>query len=259
MKKGLVAILLLLFVSSVAAQAISNPGILPGNILYGLDRTMEKIQSGLSGQGIPRARIYMLFADERLAEANALLDKNKNSRVEEMIIEYEDNIAKSNIELDKARSINLNLKPADLQREVNLERNVAVLELILTKAPDSAKPAIERALKNARENTATLKERNKKAGIFPSITGANVILTQEELAQKEEQLRKKEEELNQREEELKGKGLISITGFAVSQEDELTLLKQRMGIIFLITIIGTFIYFYYIFHFRHQDLIKKRK
>ncbi len=260
MKRGLLALLAIILISNTAlAQEITKPGYTPGSIFYGLERAIERMQLGISGSGIPKARLHILFAEERLAEAKALTDKNKPARVNELIVEYEENIAKGEAEIDKAAGIKLDTSQVSEQLEVARNKHIAVLEAILEKVPDSAKQGIERALENAKKHASQLKEKNKKAGLFADILESNEELSQEELKQKAEELRQREEELNEREEEQKGRGLLPITGFTTIQQQEYELLKQRMGIIFLITIIGTLLYFSYINHRRHKELLRKKK
>ncbi len=256
MKLRFIAILAILLVPFVSAQEAASPGILPGSPLYWLDRSVEGMQLGLSGQGIPRARIYLLFAEERLAEAKALQDKSKPARVVEMTDGYEDYIAKAGIEIDKAKRIGIDVSTIINEMDISIDRHIIVLELVLANAPESAKSGIQRALDNVKSNSARLKEQNKKAGVGIDITG-DVVLSQDELRKKQEELARKEEELNKKEEELKGKGLIPITGFVISEQEKYELLKQNAGIIFLITILGTFLYFYYIARKRHRELHAK--
>jgi len=258
MKRGIPFIFAILLISNAAfAQEIIRPGIMPGNPLYGLDKALENLQLGLSGQGIPRAQVYMIFAEERLSEAKSLVDQGRTARLNEMVDDYEDNVAKANLEIGKAAGIGIDVKQIEKQIEIATDKHVVVLELVLSKSPDQAKPGIQRALDNAKEHSAQLKEKNKKAGLFTDITGGDFAWTPEELQKRAEELRKREEEINKKEEQQKGGGLPIITGLTFAENQQLSLLKQRMGIIFLITILGTFLYFHYINHRRHKELVKK--
>ena len=170
MKKEIIAFFIFVFllisiVISVAqtdAPQLVKPGIKPGNLLYRLDLWIETLQLGLSGQGPPRARMYIYFAEERLSEAKALLDENKNDRLIELITIYEDYIANANLEIAKAKKFNLDTTTITKEMDIAIDKQVIALEYILEKSPDSAKPAIQKALDNAKNNSAQLKTQNKK-------------------------------------------------------------------------------------------------
>jgi hypothetical protein len=191
MKRGIPFIFAVLLISNVVfAQEIIRPGILPGNPLYSLDLALENLQLGLSGQGIPRAQVYMIFAEERLSEAKSLLDNGNTARLNEMIDNYEDNVAKANLQVEKVAGIGIDVRQVEKQIEIATDKHVTVLELVLSSAPDQAKPGIQRALDNAKTHSAQLKEKNKKAGLFTDITGGDIVWTQEELQKRAEELRK---------------------------------------------------------------------
>ncbi len=246
MKKVVLLILMILLINGVLAQEdIVNAGIKPGNMFYGLDKAMENFQLAMAGKGIAKARLLVFFAEERLAEAKELSSKNNYKHIDKLMEDYEENINNADVEIERARGIGEDVSSLVKQIEVSTEKHIYVLELVKNKVPDQAKDAIENVLNKAKERQAKQLESRKKAGISVSENP-----TEEELRLKAEELRKKEEELKKKEEQLKGPGLKSITGYSVYSRDDL--LTKRMAWIFLISLTGLFLYFYYINKRRHE-------
>jgi hypothetical protein len=66
---------LILFVSSVTAPAASKvDGALPGELLYRIDRILEDMQLKNARSPEERARLHLIFTQERLQETQALLE-----------------------------------------------------------------------------------------------------------------------------------------------------------------------------------------
>ena len=64
-------------------------------------------------------------------------------------------------------------------------------------------------------------------------------------------------ELKEKEKALQGKGLTIITGLTI--QDRERLLKQRMGLLFIVMIIGLWLYFYYAHKVKHMRYLRSRK
>lgn len=105
MKKILSTIIIALFLTTTtfgtafaaaADSTASTAGITPDSILYPIDKLLEKIQLFLTTNDIDKAKLLVENAEERLAEAQVMLDAGKTTLVESAANDYTDTIEQSN-------------------------------------------------------------------------------------------------------------------------------------------------------------------
>jgi hypothetical protein len=72
--------------------SLPKPGILLGNLFYGLDSLMEKVQVGLTFNPLMKADLLDKIAGERLAESEALVQKDKLELGQETLTKYQDTV-----------------------------------------------------------------------------------------------------------------------------------------------------------------------
>lgn len=63
--------------ASAPAYMLPYPGILPDNPLYKIKVLRDKIWIAITQDPVKKARLYLLFADKKIAMAKALAQKNK--------------------------------------------------------------------------------------------------------------------------------------------------------------------------------------
>ena len=153
MKKLFLTLALLLitaFSLPAPASAATNPGVKPGNFFYFFDTTFEQIGLFFTFSSEKKAEKALAYADERLAEAEAIAGDNNAEAVKTAITNYESNIAlaaeKSKEVQDKEKAENLFTLIAD-----NTLKNQEVLSAVLIKVPEEAKEAIMRAIEASRK------------------------------------------------------------------------------------------------------------
>lgn len=133
-----------------SASAATNPGVKPGNFFYFFDTTFEQISLFFTFSPEKKAEKALAYADERLAEVEALADEQNPNAVKTAITNYESNIAlaaeKSKEVQDKEKAENLFTLIAD-----NTSKNQEVLSAVLVKVPEEAKEAITRAIEASRK------------------------------------------------------------------------------------------------------------
>lgn len=78
------------FASETNADSLSKPGILPGNILYPLDTWAENVRLFFTFNPMKKANLLNEIASERLAESQALVEKDKIELAEDTLVVYED-------------------------------------------------------------------------------------------------------------------------------------------------------------------------
>ncbi len=142
---ALVSILLVVFVIPISASAATNPGIKPGSFFYFFDITFEKIGLFFTFSPEKKVRKALEYANERLAEAEAVAKNNDADATKTAITKYESNIAfaaeKSKDVLEKGKAQVLLASIAD-----NISKNQKILADLLNKAPDGAEEVVTKAI-----------------------------------------------------------------------------------------------------------------
>ncbi len=154
MKKSAIVISLLIlgifFASPVSASADTKAGIKPGSFFYFFDTTFEKIGLFFAFSPEKKAQKALEYADERLAEIQAIEEEKNPDAIKAAITNYESNVAlateKSKEVKDKGQAENLlNLITN------NASKNQEVLSAVLIKVPEEAKEAITQAIEASKK------------------------------------------------------------------------------------------------------------
>lgn len=148
MKRGLIFSLLLVLLLSMQARAeeLPQPGWLPDHPFYIIKRIGENIKLWLAFDPTTKARIRLEIAATRLAELNASVESGKLQYVERLREEYEWETNKTEEELNVTFGLGRN-ETTLAEHICNMTyKHVEVLQGVLEKAPDQAKPTIERVI-----------------------------------------------------------------------------------------------------------------
>ncbi len=172
MRKKFIAIAMLgVFLFSGAANAQINglplAGTTPGSPLFFLDRFFEDVSIFFTFGEANKARRYLAFAEERLAETQALAERQDDKNTAKAADIYEEQFAKAKERAERAGEI-------DLEAEVTsaTTRHLSVFDQVLERAPEQAREHIraakERTMTGQIEALRGIAERNPKraAGIF---------------------------------------------------------------------------------------------
>jgi hypothetical protein len=140
---GLIALLL---ITSVTAQELAKPWLLPDNPFYPFQRVIERIQLMLTFDPEAKARLHLQFAERRLAELNEEIAKNQTQYMKGLYNDYEIEINETGKEVNATKGLGRNV--TELAEHVSnaTYKHVLVLERVLEKVPDQAKPSIEHAI-----------------------------------------------------------------------------------------------------------------
>ncbi|MBI2574934.1 hypothetical protein HYV82_03545 [Candidatus Woesearchaeota archaeon] len=123
-----------------AETAFSDPGLLPGHPLYFLKAAKEKVQLLVEFDREKKASLHLRMAGKRLAEARALADRNMTGKAKESVMRFE-----SEVELSDEGNGSVR------ERQEMLGKSGIMLQLLLDRLPEEAKPAIEKALNRSIE------------------------------------------------------------------------------------------------------------
>ena len=148
----------LVFVAPIQVSAATNAGVKPGSFFYFFDTTFENVGLFFTFDPEKKAQKALEYADERLAEIEAVAEEKNPDVVKTAIANYESNIAlateKSKEVKDKGQAEILFTSIAD-----NSSRNQEVLAAILIKVPEEAKEAITRAIEMSRKGQEEVTKR----------------------------------------------------------------------------------------------------
>jgi hypothetical protein len=133
-------------VTNAAAQAA-----IPGDALYPLKTTLEQTRLSLAGDAGDRAQMKIGFADERLAEIEALIKEGRFPEVSRAVLSFEADINSAILELESVSKTDP-ARAGRIASEITaaLTRYAQALSVAAASAPESVRPEVERALDTTR-------------------------------------------------------------------------------------------------------------
>ncbi len=133
-------------VAVVAQEELPRAGTTPDSWLYGLDRAWERIRMFFTFNRADKAKLHLQFAGERLAEANEMVRRGKPEFIQDLMKEHEAEINQTENEVEGLRVLGRNIT-ALVEHVSNVTyKHILVLEEVLEKVPEQAKPAIAKAI-----------------------------------------------------------------------------------------------------------------
>ncbi|MBT3643127.1 hypothetical protein HN532_04095 [archaeon] len=148
MKKILTLLILpIMFISlvPVSVSADTNAGVGPNSFFYFFDTTFEKVGLFFTFDSEKKAQKALVYADERLAEAEESANSNKPKDVEKAMEGYEKKIS---LATEKSKELKDEERAEELLNTIseNTSKHQEVLESVLEKVSDEAKEAILKAI-----------------------------------------------------------------------------------------------------------------
>ena len=138
--------LLIIGVAVVAQEELPGAGTTPDSWIYGLDRAWERIRMFFTFDRADKAKLHLQFAGERLAEANEMVKRGKPEFVQDLMKDHEEEMNETEKKVEGLRGLGRNIT-ALVEHVSNVTyKHILVLEEVLEKVPEQAKPAIERAI-----------------------------------------------------------------------------------------------------------------
>lgn len=142
------SVFLLSFGAGVLAQEteLPDPGLTPDSPFYFLERIAEGIGTFFTFGDIKKAERYTALATERLAEASAMEEVGKLKLVEKMLERYGNQLEKALSRAERADTKGEDTKELAKIVTENTYKHLIVLNKVLERVPEEAKPAIEQAM-----------------------------------------------------------------------------------------------------------------
>ncbi len=129
---------------------LPDPGMTPDSPFYFLEIIAEEVGTFFTFGDLKKAERHAALAEERLAEAKAVVEKGKSELAEKTLERYENQLEKSMARVEKAMAKGKSTeKVIEVVARVGraTSKHLEVLAEIYEKVPEQAKPAIENAMK----------------------------------------------------------------------------------------------------------------
>ncbi len=129
---------------------LPDPGLTPDSPFYFLETIAEEIVTFFTFGDLKKAERYAVLAAERLAETQAVIEKEKPELAEKTMERYENQLEKSIARAEKAEAKGQNTeKVMEVVARVGkaTSKHLEILAEVYEKVPEQAKSAIENAIK----------------------------------------------------------------------------------------------------------------
>lgn len=182
---GIVILLstLMLATPIVAAQDTSNPILLPDNILYPLQRLLERVQTFFAFSPETQANLHLQLAERRLAELNVMNSKNNTKFNDRLENDFENELNETVKNINRTQALGRNATELAEHVAAMTFKHQLVLQNLLNKVPERARKDIENAI-NASKNghmqavMSILRSRNVTGTITLNFTIGNQTFTE---------------------------------------------------------------------------------
>jgi len=141
----------------VLAQEVElpAPGLTPDSPFYFLERISEGIGTFFTFGDLKKAERYAVLATERVAEAQAVVNKGKPEAAQKALQRYEDQLGRALAKAETAKAKGQNIEKVSEIVANATSKHLSVLEGLLEKVPDVAKEAITKALEKSKNGHIT--------------------------------------------------------------------------------------------------------
>ncbi len=144
----------IIFISPIPISAETNSGIMPNSFLYFFDTSFEKINLFFTFAAEKKAEKALLYADERISEAEEMVDENKPRAVIKALAGYREKIAFVVQKTEDVRS-DVDAETLFIAIKDNITKHQEVLESVMEKVPHEAKDAIIHAIEVSKREKET--------------------------------------------------------------------------------------------------------
>ena len=158
---SIAALILVLILGSGVGVAYAADGAAPGDFLYGIDTAMEAVQLAFAPNGGDRAQLELRFAQERLEEINHLfVEGNSGENIQLAVNGYSETIRSAVDDLVAVAASGDTERASALTAlfYASLSTHGQVLDEMMSKAPEPAKSAIDRARSVSEQGKAVVEE-----------------------------------------------------------------------------------------------------
>ena len=121
-------------------------GTTPDSWLYGFKKFFEGVDLFFTSDDVAKAEKHAYLAELRLAEAKEMAENGKPEFVDDLVKEYKNNLEQSNKIAEVAQQVGKNITKVTELVAIATSIHLDVLEEVLQKVPEQAKPSIQKAI-----------------------------------------------------------------------------------------------------------------
>ena len=139
--------------TNINAQTGDNvdTGILPDSPWYFFKTLWEKIRETFTLSSQAKLQYMEQLGEKRAAEAQKMIEKGKTEQAQKIMDQYNARLQQMEQLIEKkGDKLDQKLNSAETRIKNRFEHRNAVLQRVLDKAPDAAKPGLQRALDNSK-------------------------------------------------------------------------------------------------------------
>ncbi len=154
MKYAVFMVMVVLCSMFVYAEDTVDAGTTPDSMFYGLDTFGEGFHLGVTFNSLKQAQLELKYADERMAEMEKMIEKNKTKYIEKLEQKRERLLLRAGEDINKSIALGKNVTELALHLTEMHAKHIAVLQRVLLKVPESARKGIENALSKSNQSKA---------------------------------------------------------------------------------------------------------
>ncbi|PIR68451.1 hypothetical protein COU49_01135 [Candidatus Nomurabacteria bacterium CG10_big_fil_rev_8_21_14_0_10_35_16] len=140
------AVLLLAGSAHAQTEELPDPGTLPGNPFYYFKLAAEQVGTLFTFGDLSKAERFQALAEKRLAEAQALSEEGDEERATNAAERYGAMLARIEERTQKAKEDGKDVEGLLERMAERSLKHQAVLARVFDKAPEAARPALERVM-----------------------------------------------------------------------------------------------------------------
>ncbi|MFH1401986.1 MAG: DUF5667 domain-containing protein [Parcubacteria group bacterium] len=130
---------------------LPDPGLTPDSPFYFLKSWKESIQTFFTFGAENKAKQYLHLSEVRLAEYEKMVEKGKTEIAQKTFEKYEKQLNHALEKAGEAKEKGKNIAAFEKEASEKILKHQEVLERVLEKAPEQAKPAIEKAIEELKQ------------------------------------------------------------------------------------------------------------
>lgn len=141
--------------AQTATEALVDPGMTPDNFFYFIDGWGESIDLLFTFNKESKVEKELLIAEEKLAEARAMAEKDNEKALEKAQAKYEKIMERTT---KRAKEMAKGKENALMKIEEAIMRHQTKMNEVLSKVPDQAKESIQKAIENSNKGYQQARE-----------------------------------------------------------------------------------------------------
>jgi type VI protein secretion system component VasK len=146
-------------VTNINSSAVNgvDAGLLPDSPFYFLKSLWEKVRETFTLRSEAKLQYMERLGEKRAVEAERMIEKGKTQQAEKVMDRYQQRLQKMDDLIQrKGEKLDAKLDAAETRIKNRFEHRNQVLQGVLDKAPEQARPGLQKALDNSKKQLQNL-------------------------------------------------------------------------------------------------------